>query len=405
MTTVTDLFNRSSAGSLGSPWTAETSGAWDTDGTHAASQATTGNAWLLLSSADQVFDSVETSNAGNYHGVYMRAATTSSADCYESLYWGPSGFFRWRKIVGGGATNIEDYAYSGYTDVSVRRMVYGSSATRLTLWIAGSIFNTPYVDSSSPITTGNYCGIHHQAASAVKFNSVTARDMDDAWTLLAYVGKSGAGTSSGSLFDSFYSNIIVASAVTAGGTGGTISDNKSNSWTSAVDKNDGATNRVTIYHVLSPTVGASHTFTWSGGAIEAIDVQAWRCPGGAPTLDQTNGTTSGTQPGSITPTANNCLLIAGAAGGTDASAPTIDSGFTVTTSRAFTTSVCLNSGMAYLVQDTAAAINPTWSDTGANAIASFKPPGGGGGGTTRGMPFGARGTAFNGGRTFQGVLR
>lgn len=27
------------------------------------------------------------------------------------------------------------------------------------------------------------------------------------------------------------------------------------------------------------------------------------------------------------------------------------------------------------------------------------------GGTTRGMPFGARGTAFNGGRTFQGVLR
>lgn len=30
---------------------------------------------------------------------------------------------------------------------------------------------------------------------------------------------------------------------------------------------------------------------------------------------------------------------------------------------------------------------------------------GGGGGTTRGMPFGHRGTAFNGGRTFQGIIQ
>lgn len=384
MTTVTDLFNRSSAGSLGSPWTAETSGAWDTDGTHAVGGSTDGAAFLLLSSADQVLDSVETSQAGTYHGVLMRKATTSGTlrdDTYEHFYWGPFGFFRWRKVVGGSATNLGDYTYSGYTDVSMRRMVYGSSATRLAFWINGVNTDTVIVDSSSPITTGNYCGIYQEGTGSAKFNSITARDMDDAWTMLAFVGKSGAGTSSGALFDSFYSNVIVASAVTAGGTGGTISDNKSNSWTSAVDKNDGATNRVTIYHVLSPTVGAGHTFTWTGGAVEAIDVQAWRCPGGAPTLDQTNGTTSGTQPGSITPTADDCLLIAGAAGGTDASAPTIDSGFTVTTSRAFTTSVCLNSGMAYLVQDTAAAINPTWSDTGANAIASYKPPGGGGGGT------------------------
>jgi hypothetical protein len=31
--------------------------------------------------------------------------------------------------------------------------------------------------------------------------------------------------------------------------------------------------------------------------------------------------------------------------------------------------------------------------------------GGGGGGTTRGTPFGQRGTAFNGGRTFYGPMR
>lgn len=38
-------------------------------------------------------------------------------------------------------------------------------------------------------------------------------------------------------------------------------------------------------------------------------------------------------------------------------------------------------------------------------IATFKAAAGGGGGTTRGTPFGHRGTAFNGGRTFNGIVQ
>lgn len=37
--------------------------------------------------------------------------------------------------------------------------------------------------------------------------------------------------------------------------------------------------------------------------------------------------------------------------------------------------------------------------------AAFQGAGGGGGGTTRGTPFGHRGTAFNGGRTFHGIIQ
>lgn len=43
--------------------------------------------------------------------------------------------------------------------------------------------------------------------------------------------------------------------------------------------------------------------------------------------------------------------------------------------------------------------------SGISCVAHIEVSSAGGGGTTRGMPFGTRSTAFNGGRTFAGVLR
>jgi hypothetical protein len=86
-------------------------------------------------------------------------------------------------------------------------------------------------------------------------------------------------------------------------------------------------------------------------------------------FDQENGVSSGTQPGSINPSEDGSLIITAhcAFGG----AATV-AGFT-TVSTAFAPGTNMAGGMAYYIQPTAAAINPTWSETGTLAIASFLP--------------------------------
>lgn len=65
-------------------------------------------------------------------------------------------------------------------------------------------------------------------------------------------------------------------------------------------------------------------------------------------------------------------MVCGLSADVTVSAPTIDSGFTLIASRGFVSGLSLQSGGGYIIQTSAAAVNPAWSDTGACGIASFK---------------------------------
>ena len=80
--------------------------------------------------------------------------------------------------------------------------------------------------------------------------------------------------------------------------------------------------------------------------------------------------------GSITPSADNCLVVAGLTFDNNASgAVSIDSGMTAI-STAYSGGASMGTGLAYKVQSSLAAINPTWNITNAAAlaasVASFK---------------------------------
>jgi len=92
------------------------------------------------------------------------------------------------------------------------------------------------------------------------------------------------------------------------------------------------------------------------------------------------------QPGSITPSENNCVVVTAVQTVYD-NAGIACSGFTVPSNGSAAAVVGQGFGIAiaYVIQTSAGAVNPTWSGTGSpdfrsSAIASFKSAAGGGGG-------------------------
>lgn len=206
---------------------------------------------------------------------------------------------------------------------------------------------------------------------------------------IAHVKYTGAvgGTSAG--VDTTGADLIVVQVIWSLGGGTaiepTLSDNKSNTWTPLTVQQvaNGVCGR--ILYCQAPTVGSGHTFTLGGSpiAVPALYMAAFSGSTASP-ADQQNGThttssITSVQPGSITPSQDNCLVVTGL-GMAGTSGPAVDSGFTITDSAALAGGVNYGAGLAYLVQGSAAAINPTWSWTGASTqtiatIASFKPAG------------------------------
>lgn len=171
----------------------------------------------------------------------------------------------------------------------------------------------------------------------------------------------------------------------------TLSDSKSNTWTALTRRTTANTfYRERMYYCRGGTVGTGHTFTVAGtnfyGAMCAMAFS-----GSAATVtDQETGaetnSASSLATGSITPSEDNCLIVVGINTGDTPAAVSIDGGFTIPASTTIDGQANIYQGhsMAYLIQTTAAAANPTWNPTDATAmvttIASFKGPGGGGGG-------------------------
>ena len=128
-----------------------------------------------------------------------------------------------------------------------------------------------------------------------------------------------------------------------------------------------------LYYCINPSVGTGHTFTVATGEFFTGDMQAFSGANGG--YDGENGNTSAIsaiQPGSVTPSAAGAVIVTGFSGSNGTAVGTIDSGFTITDQRALN-GTGMGAGMAYLVQGSAGAVNPTWvtNDLSANTSATI----------------------------------
>lgn len=160
----------------------------------------------------------------------------------------------------------------------------------------------------------------------------------------------------------------------------TVSDSKGNSWLTALQLAAGDCWEA-VYYVYAPVVGTGHTFTSVNANYGGFEVSAWSGAAATPKDQansfQTTASVSSIQAGAITPTSQHQLIIATASiGGTGLTLSSIDSGFTITDTLG-TVSGSQGGAQAYLIQGSAASVNPTWTITGGlneagAAIVSFK---------------------------------
>lgn len=154
-----------------------------------------------------------------------------------------------------------------------------------------------------------------------------------------------------------------------------VSDSKGNTWIPLTPRLKTADNaRNWIYYAKNPTVGSGHTFT-VGHAVHntygSMCVSAWSGADLTDPFDQENGAFSNSfltslQAGSVTPSEDNELVIAAIAigylgGDGFTGTASIDSGFAITNQEPNVSFNNVQSAQAYLVQTTAAVVNPTWS--------------------------------------------
>ncbi len=165
--------------------------------------------------------------------------------------------------------------------------------------------------------------------------------------------------------------VVVVSYLTASPP--TLSDSKSNSWGSPILTEVGASGgSAAMYYCKNPNIGTAHTFTLTGGADNSACFAAFDGRDTTSPLDQSSGANLGSvQPGSITPSTDNQLVVAVSGGGIGTTG-TVDSGMTVTDFNPFVGGTGYHSVLAYIIQSTAGAINPTFADAGGIIIASFK---------------------------------
>jgi hypothetical protein len=205
----------------------------------------------------------------------------------------------------------------------------------------------------------------------------------------ALLGHAAAGAASGNAaattagFDTTGATLLTAAISDYSADSSTLSDSKvGNTWTPLTLQTSGPS-RIRIYYCVPTSVGSGHTATATPASFSYCTVAfaAWSGAHATP-FDTQNGAAGVAQPGSVTPSVDNCLIFQ-ALTHSD-SAPTINGGYTVLDTVALASSVHFGIGVAYLIQTTAGATNPTWvAPTAPSAsCAVFKPSLGGGGGRT-----------------------
>jgi hypothetical protein len=161
-----------------------------------------------------------------------------------------------------------------------------------------------------------------------------------------------------------------------------ITDSKSNTWTQRTAYSSGSTTRATIFYVANPPggkLGSAHTFTGTlASGFVAIDAYAFSFCAAVP-FDVENGRSAEdahvTQPGTVTPTNDNSLIVT-CLSFTGATTATINQSFTNPDVILQVGGQNIGISVGYLIQTAKGAVNPTWtyglSDSGNCSIAVFK---------------------------------
>lgn len=205
-----------------------------------------------------------------------------------------------------------------------------------------------------------YALIAHDKAKSANDNSVTT----------AAINMTGA-------------DLLVVAVATTGFNAATVTDSLSNTWT-AKTRYGTSSATIQLFFVQAPTVGASQTFTaTANGEFPSICVAGFSGSATTP-FDVENGAqasgVSTIQPGSITPNENSELIIT-AVGKNGVLTSTVDSPFTLLDDQPGDNLHAIGTAMAYEIQTTATARNPTWTESANGSmgadIVSFKAAGGG----------------------------
>lgn len=172
--------------------------------------------------------------------------------------------------------------------------------------------------------------------------------------------------------------VATVSGYNPGGLTGHPTDSASNTWTAAPDNDASTTSdtQVGMWYVANPTTSATHTFTYDNGGTSNYDVLsilAFSSSAGC-VLDTHSAANNANQPGALTPSANNTVLVSGfVAKDADTGTPTVNSSFVIGTNNALAYASGSNEGggQGYLILATAASKNPTWSTSGGQTGASM----------------------------------
>ena len=189
---------------------------------------------------------------------------------------------------------------------------------------------------------------------------------------------SGAGPTGG--VDTSAANLLVAYIASAPGVPITLSDNYGNTWVALTPAANGNV-QTRIYACPAPSVGVGHTFQVAGaGTYPVFSVMAFS--GFSGVIGPQNGAASGggpLSPGSVTPGANDSLIIYALGSSFGGATASVDIG-SITQQFGFAAGVPYAGAFAYDIQTTAVPIAPTFTFSAlfpyaAAAIAVFGPSG------------------------------
>jgi len=199
-----------------------------------------------------------------------------------------------------------------------------------------------------------------------------------AWSLIAhYQANLGANGGTTGAIDTTGADFLVVIVHSYSDSFPGVSDSNSNSWTPRTKYQSTTYQGVQISYCRGGTVGSGHTFTVAGtGTYPTVSVLAWSGSAATP-YDQENGNpgAAGAQTiaaGSVTPSEDNELVIAGLATLSAVTSPGI-AGYTIEDSQVATPVTGVS---AYQIQTTKTATNPTFTWTTASncsaVVATFK---------------------------------
>lgn len=202
------------------------------------------------------------------------------------------------------------------------------------------------------------------------------------------ISNTGAGSTNGlavttSAIDTTGANfIIVVIAGNGNISAATLSDSKSNTWSTVTESNTG-TSRAQLFYAFNPIVGTGHTFSTNSVASNFVSLCVASFSGVTATAFDTqshfegDGSDTSIQPGSITPFGSDQLIVS-ALGDFTTDTISIDSSFTITDQIPSQFAVRYGCALAYLAQTGQSAVNPTWSwandALATTTIATFKIP-------------------------------